>query len=204
MHERGPMVKGGTFAGAVLLLALAPDAAAAHGAVTMENDVCKMKIGGLFMHFTGYQPQSSRAEFCQDIPEVGRAIIVLDMVDKQLRDMPISFEVVRTTASGTIPDFAAVDRNDVIVKLDRRTYPNGSIKADMTFTEPGNYVGMVMADIGTPVVATFPFSVGQSSFWRSMVIFVSALVVAAAGVFAWVRKSTRHGRETASNPGWSM
>jgi hypothetical protein len=199
------MLKRGAIAHAILLLAaLAPAAASAHGAVTMENDVCKMRIGRMFMHFTGYQPQSSRAEFCQDIPEVGRAIIVLDMVDKELRDMPISFEVVRTTESGPIPDFDAVDRKNVIIKLDRKTYPNGSIKADMTFTEPGNYVGMVMTDIGTPVMATFPFAVGQSSFWRSMAIFVSTLIVAAAAIFAWVRKRTLHEREAVSDPTWSI
>jgi hypothetical protein len=193
------MVKRGASTGAILLLAaLIPAAATAHGAVTMENDVCKMQIGRLFMHFTGYQPQNSRAEFCQDIPETGRAIIVLDMVDKQLRDTPISFAVVRTNGSGAMPDLAAIDRKDIIVKLDRRTYPNGSIKADMMFTEPGDYVGMVIADIGTPVMATFPFSVGQSSLWRSMMIFVGALVIVAGGVFAWVRKRTQHDRELSS------
>lgn len=197
------MVKRGAIAGAILLLrVLAPAAAGAHGAVTMENDVCKMQIGRLFMHFTGYQPQNSRAEFCQDIPEVGRAIIVLDMVDRELRDIPIGFEVVRTTGSGQIPDFDTVDRKDVIVKLDRRTYPGGSIRADMTFSEPGNYVGMVIADTGSPVVATFPFAVGQGSLWRSMVIFVGALILAAAAIFAWVRKRTVH--EAASGPAWRM
>jgi hypothetical protein len=69
----------------------------------------------------------------------------------------------------------------------------------MTFTEPGDYVGMVIADIGTPVMATFPFSVGQSSFWRSMMIFVGALVVVAGGVFAWVRRRAQHERELTSN-----
>lgn len=199
------MVKCGAIAGAILLLrVLAPAAAGAHGAVTMENDVCKMQIGRMFMHFTGYQPQNSRAEFCQDIPEVGRAVIVLDMVDKELRDIPISFEVVRTTGSGQISDFDAVDRKDVIVKLDRKTYPSGAIRADMTFTEPGNYVGMVIADTGTPVVATFPFAVGESGLWRSMVIFVGALVFAAAAIFAWVRKRTLHEREAASGPAWRI
>ena len=199
------MVKRSAIAGAIsVLTALAPAPAGAHGAVTMENDVCKMQIGRMFMHFTGYQPQSSRAEFCQDIPEVGRAIIVLDMVDKELRDTPISFEVVRVTRSSVIPDFDAVDRKDIIIKLDRKTYPSGSIRADMTFTEPGNYIGMVMADIGSPIIATFPFSVGQNSFWRSMAMFVGALTVAAAGIFTWLRKRALREPETVSDPTWSM
>ncbi|WP_456637092.1 copper resistance protein CopC [Bradyrhizobium sp. USDA 10063] len=163
----------------------------------MENDVCKMKIGQMFMHFTGYQPQNSRAEFCQDIPEVGRAIIVLDMVDAQLRDLPTTFEIVRASGTATLQDINAVNPKDVVVKLGRRTYPNGSIKADMIFREPGDYVGVVMVEAETPTLAVFPFSVGQNSFWRSMAIFVAALVVATGAIFLWVRKSM----QIAGSPG---
>jgi len=38
------------------------------------------------MHFAGYQPDSSRSEFCEDIPRVGRTVIVLDFIDDALRD----------------------------------------------------------------------------------------------------------------------
>ena len=182
--------------GLSFVLMLAPVPAGAHGAVTMENDVCKMKIGRMFMHFTGYQPQNSRAEFCQDIPELGRAIIVLDMVDAQLRDLPTTVEIVRDTGAVPLQDFNAVNPKDVVVKLDRRTYPSGSIKADMVFTEPGNYVGMVMVEAETPTLAVFPFSVGQNSFWKSMALFVVVLAAAAGAVFFWVRKQM----QAAGNP----
>jgi hypothetical protein len=117
------------------------------------------------------------------------------MVDKELRDTPITFEVIRASASTSIRDFGSVDRKDIIVKLDRKTYPSGSIKADMIFNEPGSYVGMVRADLGTPVIAVFPFSVGQSNFWSSLAIFLATLIVAATGIFALVRK-----RALAANP----
>jgi hypothetical protein len=195
------MVKFSTAASSIwLLMTFAAPAAMAHGAVTIENDICKMQIGRMFMHFTGYQPQNSRAEFCQDIPEIGRAIIVLDMVDRELRDTPITFEVIRASASTSIRDFDTADRKDIIVKLDRRTYPSGSIKADMIFNEPGSYVGMVKADLGTPVIAVFPFSVGQSSFWSSLTIFLATLIVAATGVFVLVRKRALAERHAAANP----
>jgi hypothetical protein len=197
---KGLMVKLCDAAGAIwLLMTFAAPAAIAHGAVTMENDICKMQIGRMYMHFTGYQPQNSRAEFCQDIPEIGRAIIVLDMVDKELRDAPITFEVIRASASTPIRDFDTVQRKDIIVRLDRKTYPSGSIKADMIFSEPGSYVGMVKADLGTPVIAVFPFSVGQSNFWSSLAIFLATLIVAATGIFAWVRKRALAERQAAAN-----
>jgi hypothetical protein len=198
------MVKFRTAASAIwLMMTFTTPAALAHGAVTMENDICKMQIGRMFMHFTGYQPQNSRAEFCQDIPEIGRAIIVLDMVDKELRDTPITFEVIRASTSTSIRDFDTVDRKDIIVKLDRRTYPSGSIKADMIFNEPGSYVGMVKADLGTPVVAVFPFSVGQSNFWSSIAIFLATLIAAATGIFVLVRKRALAEHHEAANPTWS-
>ena len=47
------------------------------------------------MHFTGFQPEQSQSEeFCEDIPDVGSAIIVLDYIDKQLRDMAVDFRII--------------------------------------------------------------------------------------------------------------
>ena len=69
--------------------------AEAHGGVAMERDVCKLRIGPYLMHFTGYLPDKSRGEFCEDIPLAGRTVIVLDFLDDVLRDRPLSFKIVR-------------------------------------------------------------------------------------------------------------
>src|SRR3990167_8180724 len=46
--------------------------AMAHGGVSMEEDLCVMKLGTYRSHFTGYQPEKrSTQEFCEDIPEIG-------------------------------------------------------------------------------------------------------------------------------------
>ena len=50
----------------------------AHGGVSLDQGQCIMKIGPDTMTFTGYQPLKSREQFCDDIPDVGPTIIVLD------------------------------------------------------------------------------------------------------------------------------
>jgi hypothetical protein len=37
--------------------------------------------------FTGYQPQNSRDEFCDDIPSTGQMVVALDMQEPELRDI---------------------------------------------------------------------------------------------------------------------
>ena len=50
----------------------------AHGGVSVQGNKCIMKIGPDTMYFTGYQPQSSREEFCDDIPNAGQMVVALD------------------------------------------------------------------------------------------------------------------------------
>ena len=78
-----------------LALALVGERAYAHGGVSLEDDLCIMRIGQYRAHFTGYQPRARASqEFCEDIPELGEAIIVLDFLDPALRNMDIDFEVI--------------------------------------------------------------------------------------------------------------
>ena len=184
-YWHGVKIAAAVGAATLTLVSATNSSASAHGAVSIENDVCKLRIGAMFMHFTGYQPQNSRAEFCQDIPEVGRAIIVLDFIDAALRDLPVTFEIVRADSTGLVPDIASVDEKRIVFVAPRRSYPNGSIKADISFLEAGDYLGMVMVGGTEQQIATFPFSVGKDFFWRNIAIMVVALCAAAGGVFAW-------------------
>src|SRR5258705_4420405 len=69
---------------------LAPALVSAHGGVSVENDMCKLRVGPYQMHFTGYQPISApEVEVCEDIPKTGQTIIVLDYIDEKLRDLPV-------------------------------------------------------------------------------------------------------------------
>ena len=72
----------------------------AHGGLSMEQDMCKLTVGPYMMHFAGYQEDAQRTEFCEDIPHKGPTIVVLDMVDPALRDMPVEFRIVRKFVVG--------------------------------------------------------------------------------------------------------
>src|ERR1700730_2484538 len=85
--------------------------AAGHGAVSMEQDICKLKVGSLQMHFAGYQPDSSRSEFCEDIPRIGRTVIVLDFIDDALRDLKTEVLIVRN------PGSAADGKDEVVYRI---------------------------------------------------------------------------------------
>ena len=51
----------------------------------MDNR-CVLRIGPDIMFFTGYQPQNSRDEFCDDILSTGQTVVALDMQDTELRN----------------------------------------------------------------------------------------------------------------------
>jgi hypothetical protein len=138
--------------------------AQAHGAVSVEKGVCKLRIGPDEMNFTGYQPDTSRQEFCDDIPDVGRTLIVLDAVQKELRDMSTEIRVIRDIGG---PDAeSAANLNEVTEAYVAPTkYLRGTIEFQHTFAQPGKFVGLVTVtdDHGLRWLARFPFSVGQTA-----------------------------------------
>ena len=62
----------------LLAMVLSASAAQAHGGVGMQDNRCVLRIGPDIMFFTGYQPQNSRDEFCDDIPTTGQMVVALD------------------------------------------------------------------------------------------------------------------------------
>ncbi len=170
------------------VLATAP--AGAHGGVSMEDDNCIMKIGAMTAHFTGYQPEKrATQEFCEDIPELGRAIIVIDYVSAALRQYEVEFRVLRDTKDlksrgryedlGTPADIAAA----TLIHVPPQVYPRGTLTFDQGFDAPGWYIGMITAKdpaTGTLLHSVFPFKVGVHSLWRYAPAFM--IVFALAGL----------------------
>ncbi len=71
---------------------------AAHGGLSLADDVCKLTIGPYTMHFTGYQPDSTQEkEFCEDIPATGRTVVALDYIEEALRPLPTEVRIIRDT-----------------------------------------------------------------------------------------------------------
>lgn len=157
-------------------LAVASVTAWAHGGVGMEDDKCILRIGSDRAHFAGYQPERRASqEFCEDIPEVGRAVLVIDYIHPALRERMVDFRILRDTA-GLGAKASYKDLGDMtqiaqrtIAALPAQVYPHGTITMDHRFTEPGWYIGLISATdtaSGKTEHSVFPFRVGVRNYWK--------------------------------------
>lgn len=175
--------------GAALLL---PGAAAAHGGLSMDEDMCKLRVGPYLMHFVGYQPEGTTGpkEFCEDIPETGRTVVVLDYINEELRDLPTEVRVIRDTGDESNLDAVTV------LHVPAKVYPSGSLSFELDFAEPGRFVGLVTVMDKEKRLSRFPFSVGGTRSWWHLAV---PIVIALAGAVLLYRFAVR--RRTPGSPG---
>lgn len=176
----------GTRALLAILATLLPALASAHGGLSMDEDTCKLRVGRYVMHFAGYQPDSTAAkEFCEDIPETGRIVVVLDYVDSELRDLPTEVRIVRDT--GSRENLEAI----TVLHVPPKVYPTGSLSFEHVFPEAGRFVGLVTVGEKGQYVSEFPFSVGSGvPKWHYFVPILGALAVAGS-LYAYAARKRR-------------
>ncbi len=150
----------------------------AHGGVSLDQGQCIMKIGPDTMTFTGYQPLKSREQFCDDIPDVGPTIIVLDAQQDELRDMNLEIRILRNV--GQKDDSENLEGNTEIYVAPKK-YKSGTLNFEYNFANKGNFIGLVKArsdDGSKEYVSRFPFSVGETANKN----LLTALVLGGAGL----------------------
>jgi hypothetical protein len=158
------------------LLTVVAASAWAHGGVGIEDDKCILRIGSDRAHFAGYQPEHRASqEFCEDIPEVGRAVLVIDFIQPALRKRVVEFRILRD-ADGLGAKARYEDLGDAgqiaqrtMVALPARAYPHGTVTLDHRFSEPGWYIGLLSATdpaSGKTENSVFPFRVGVRNYWK--------------------------------------
>ena len=142
------------------------------GGVVLSKDTCIITIGFYDAHFTAYQPETSgNEEFCEDLPDDGQTIFVLDYLHGSLKEVPVGFRVIRD-ATG-LGRFARWEDVQAIEDIDTLTVfyqapvveTDASLLIEMSFVEDGAYIGIVTA--GHPsndkiYNSVFPFKVGQT------------------------------------------
>jgi hypothetical protein len=127
----------------------------AHGGLSLEDDYCILTLGKYKIHFSGYQPENNGPkEFCEDIPEIGKTIVVLDFIDRELRDWPLEVRIIED-----VEDQSNLD-NITVYHKPYNIYPNGTLNFRYTFENKGKYVGLVSTKKNEFVTSRFPFSVG--------------------------------------------
>lgn len=169
--------RGGRAASVVVLVAALlsgfAQQAFAHGGLSMDKDVCKLQLGVYAMHFTGYQPEATGSkEFCEDIPEAGPTVVVLDAINPELREIPIEVRIIQDPGEKT--DAQAV----TVLHLAPKRYPTGSISLEHVFDQPGKFVGLVTAGENGEYVSRFPFSVAgnKSTYGKYLLMLVVPLL----------------------------
>jgi hypothetical protein len=185
-------------AGWLLATVLFTSGAYAHGGVSVQDNKCIMKIGPDTMYFTGYQPQFSRQEFCDDIPNAGQMVVALDMQDRELRDMTTEIRIIKdegthTTLNGypyltdaELGDTGTLGSKTVFFREPKK-YPTGTLTFEHNFPETGKFIGIVTVknDHGQTYVSQFPFTVG-TPYTKTFTIWgILAAVVCVAGFALW-------------------
>ena len=190
-----PVARGASYAACVVVLLTASilQQAYAHGGVSIEDDTCVMTIGPYRAHFSGYQPKlRASKEFCEDIPAVADAIIVLDFISLPLRQMQVDFRVIRDVnkigVNATYADLgsaADIDAATVIYREPAR-YGNGNFDVKLNFDAADTFIGIMTAtdpETEKTYISVFPFSVGKTDVWGWLKWVIVVLMIAVAAVF---------------------
>ena len=170
-------------------LALLPSTnALAGGGVVIEGDVCIIWIDFYSVHFTAYQPADrGNEQFCQQLPDTGATIFVLDYLHQSLKEVPVSFRIVHdVTGQGRYVKLKHVAQ---IEDIERHTVfyqpptirANASLKIEFDLAREGAYIGIVTAghpSDDTIYTAVFPFEVGAASygFLLPLIVLMAAIV----------------------------
>lgn len=182
------------------LVSLPVGSSQAGGGVVLEDDVCIIWIDFYSAHFTAYQPGTSGNEqFCEDLPDTGETIFVLDYLHQSLKEVPVDFRIIRDVTE--LGRYARLEQVEKLGDLEKHTVfyqppvirSDASFKIEHNFDEEGAYIGIVSA--GHPTndsiyTAVFPFKVGGSNTG-----FLFPLILILAGVvFLFWRRKNRSGQ----------
>lgn len=155
------------------LVAISASPALAGGGVILQDDVCIIKIGFYEAHFTAYQPETSgNQQFCEDLPDTGATIFVLDYLHDSMKEVPIDFRIIRdvtelgrfvraedVAALGDLADHTVFYQPPIIET-------DASLTVEPLLSEKGKYIGIVIAGHPTndnTYTAVFPFEVGATN-----------------------------------------
>ena len=190
----------------LLMTCLVAVQAHAGGGLVLEGDTCILTVEFYSAHFTAYQPQTrGNEQFCRELPELGETLFVLDYLHQSLKEVPVSFRIIRnTTGQGR---FTKLKHVEAIEDLDTVTVfeqppvvrPNGSFQVSHDFTETGEFVGIVTAghpSKDTIYTAIFPFAVGVGS--NSYGLWALLAIVLATGSWFVIRRQQRPAIEQAA------
>ena len=150
-------------------------------------------MGFLQAHFTLFLPEARGAEeYCEDLPETGRALFVVEYLHEMMKETPVDFRIISDDQGfgifanwedvRSIPDIEA----QTVFHRPLAIEPTGLVTASHIFEESGGYIGIVVAQHptnGKVYNAVFYFEVGNVGFGY-IPLFVGMIVAAQLLFFA--------------------
>ncbi|MGI9309196.1 MAG: hypothetical protein ACR2P6_08030 [Gammaproteobacteria bacterium] len=183
----------------MLTALILPAVALAGGGVALQDDVCIIKIDFYSAHFTAYQPDTrGNEQFCEDLPDTGTTLFVLDYLHGSLKEVPVDFRIIKDSTG--LGQFARLEHIQALEDIEQHTVfyrpptieVGGSYQVEHDFLDAGDYVGIVSA--GHPsndktYYAVFPFTVGAVNY--SLWLSLAAIFAATVFLVVW-RKNKPH------------
>lgn len=165
----------------------------AHAQIKAEHPrFCVMSVGPTQMMFSAFQENKTDEIFCQNVPETGRTMIILDARQPELRGLSIEVWLLRDVGQKDWRD--ALDAT-MIAHLPAKKYlaENGTTSFTHDFDKEGDYIAVVRAaseDGAKDYTGLYRFSVGGSILWYALSGAIAMVgVVAFAGL--WRSRSRR-------------
>lgn len=149
------------------------------------NDPCRKQIGDSFLHLTLYQPYfDPDAEYCEALPRAGKTVVVVDVTAGELRQIPISVEVVASGSSG-------LSRS--LLSLPAKILDRGAVDSEMVFDEGNKYVAHVVVNPGAQNEVKFEFPILVTPWYTSLIkpalLIIVLLVLTVISVIHYQRKA---------------
>ena len=150
------------------------------------NDPCRKQIGDSFLHLTLYQPYfDPDAEYCEELPRAGKTVVVIDVTAGELRQVPISVELIASGPSSGLSRSA--------LSLPAKTLDRGVVDAEVVFDEGNNYVAHVVVDPGAKNEVKFDFPILVTPWYTALVkpalMIVGLLVLTVISVIRYQMSS---------------
>ena len=140
----------------IITAALYCGMAGAHGKVSIEEDTCTRRLDDDSMvHMSAYQPQHEPSDqYCTEIPREGSTLLVIDLVDQALRNIPVGIRVVRGTSE--------VD-DETVTYLRPSYHPDGVMRGE-TSLDKGLYTVFITGEAVPPVHYRYPLRVQMINY----------------------------------------
>ncbi|MCX2981961.1 hypothetical protein EYC98_13950 [Halieaceae bacterium IMCC14734] len=169
------------------------------GGVVGEAGSCMIEIGLYTAHFTVYQSETrGDSEFCEDLPDTGPTLFVLDYLHGSMKEVGVDFRIIRDDDDWGI--FTRWENIAALEDLDARTvfyqpaavFSGNQLLAEYDFQMAGDYIGIVTAphpDKDIMYRAVFPFAVAKPNHLPWLALLAFALLL---GGLWWRRIHAQH------------